>query len=80
MLCSLLAGVGCLGRSAALLLTLLLSLNISPFGTSASTLALFGAAAALMLSGTGPWSLWSPEERILYRRNPDGAEEGSESP
>jgi CDP-diacylglycerol--glycerol-3-phosphate 3-phosphatidyltransferase len=80
ILCALLAGAGCLGRSAALLLTLLLSLNISPFGTSAATLALLGTSAALMLSGTGPWSLWSPEERVLYRRDQDGSLAGGENP
>jgi CDP-diacylglycerol--glycerol-3-phosphate 3-phosphatidyltransferase len=80
ILCAFLAGAGFLGRSAALLLTLLLSLNISPLSTSAATLALFGTSAALMLSGTGPWSLWSPEERLLYRRDHDVSLAGGKRP
>jgi CDP-diacylglycerol--glycerol-3-phosphate 3-phosphatidyltransferase len=69
----LLAGLGFLGRCSALLLTLLLGCSLTPFGTEPLTLALFCTAATLMLTGTGPLSLWSPEERILYRRNLDGA-------
>ena len=69
-------GIGCLfiglalmGRSAALFLTLLLASKLSPFGMSIPTVILFGATATLMLTGTGAWSLWAPEERLLYRRN-----------
>jgi CDP-diacylglycerol--glycerol-3-phosphate 3-phosphatidyltransferase len=71
-LCCLLAGVGWMGRSAALLLTLLLSSSLAPYGTGLPVLVLFGIAASLMLTGTGPLSLWSPEEGILYRRSRDG--------
>jgi CDP-diacylglycerol---glycerol-3-phosphate 3-phosphatidyltransferase len=71
-LCCLLAGVGWMGRSAALLLTLLLSCSLTPYGTGLPVLVLFGIAATLMLTGTGPLSLWSPEEEILYRRSRDG--------
>jgi len=77
-LCCLLAGVGWMGRSAALLLTLLLSCSLAPYGTGLPVLVLFGIAATLMLTGTGPLSLWSPEERILYRRSRDGAPAGNE--
>jgi hypothetical protein len=31
-------------------------------------LVVFAAAAALMVTGTGALSLWTPEETILYRR------------
>jgi len=61
-----------MGRSAALLLTLLLSCGLAPYGTGLPVLVLFGIAATLMLAGTGPLSLWSPEEGILYRRSRDG--------
>ena len=71
-LCCLLAGIGCMGRSAALLLTLLLSCGLTPYGTGLPVVVLFSVAATLMLSGTGPLSLWSPEEGILYRRSRDG--------
>jgi len=79
-LCCLLAGLGFLGRSSALLLTLWLSSILSPFGASVPALVLLGAAATLMLTGTGPLSLWSPEERILYRRQPEGKEKEPANP
>jgi hypothetical protein len=31
-------------------------------------LVVFAAAAALMVTGSGALSLWTPEEKILYRR------------
>lgn len=67
--CCLLAVVGFMGRSAALLLILLLASNQSPFGITILSETLFAAAAALVLIGTGTMSLWMPEETILYRRN-----------
>jgi CDP-diacylglycerol--glycerol-3-phosphate 3-phosphatidyltransferase len=76
----LLAAIGCMGRSAALLLSLLLSSNLTPFGTFLASQVLFGAAATLMLTGTGRLSVWSPEERILYRRNLDGSKKEGERP
>ena len=77
-LCCLLAGIGWLGRSAALLLTLLLSCDLTPYGTDLPVLVLFGIAVTLMLIGTGPLSLWSPEEGILYRRSRDESPAGNE--
>jgi len=76
-LCILLAGAGWMGRSAALLLTLLLSCGLTPYGTDLPVLVLFAIAATLMLTGTGPLSLWSPEEEILYRRSRDGSPAGN---
>jgi len=67
-LCCLLAGLGVMGRSASLILVLLLGCNQSPFGISLPVMVVFGTAAVLMLTGTGAMSLWAPEERILYRR------------
>ncbi|WP_319585816.1 CDP-alcohol phosphatidyltransferase family protein [uncultured Desulfobulbus sp.] len=79
-LCCLLAGIGWMGRSAALLLTLALSCSLAPYGTGLPVLVLFGIAATLMLTGTGPLSLWSPEEGILYRRRRDsGIPAGNET-
>ncbi len=72
-LCCLLAALGCMGRSAALLLALILSCNLTPFGSNLSVLVLFGLAATLMLTGTGPLSLWAPEDQILYRRTQDAS-------
>lgn len=78
--CCLLASLGCLGRSSALLLTLWLSSSLSPFGTSVPAFVLLAVAATLMLTGPGPLSLWSPEEPILYRRPPEGAEKRAANP
>lgn len=77
-LCCLLAGIGWLGRSAALLMSLLLSCGLTPYGTDFPVVVLFGISTTLMLTGTGPLSLWSPEEEILYRRSRDESPEGSE--
>jgi len=77
-LCCLLAGIGWLGRSAALLLTLLLSCDLTPYGTDPPMLVLFSSAVTLMLIGTGPFSLWSPEEGILYCRSRDESPAGNE--
>ncbi len=79
-LCCLLAGLGVLGRSAALGLALMLGSEPSPFGTSMRAMLLFGSATALMLTGTGPICLWAPEERILYRRKPVRRKTPSETP
>lgn len=67
-LCGLLAAIGCMGRTAALCLVLLLAGNQSPFGASLLSLLVFAFAATLMLTGTGALSLWTPEDTILYRR------------
>ena len=56
----------------------MLSCGLTPYGTSLPVLLLFGIAATLMLTGTGPLSLWSPEEGILYRRSRDGSPAGNE--
>lgn len=64
----LLAGLGVMGRSAALGIALMLGSLASPFGASLFPMLHFGAATVLMLTGTGALSLWAPEERILYRR------------
>jgi CDP-diacylglycerol--glycerol-3-phosphate 3-phosphatidyltransferase len=67
-LCCLLAGLGCMGRSASLLLTLMLASLPSPFEMSTLTMVISSAGAVLMLTGTGSRSLWAPEESVLYRR------------
>ena len=66
--CCLLVAIGFMGRSAGLLLVLLLGSNLSPFGVTVLSVMLFAAAAALIVNGTGTMSLWAPEERLLYRR------------
>jgi CDP-diacylglycerol--glycerol-3-phosphate 3-phosphatidyltransferase len=71
--CFLLVGFGIMGRSAALLLTLMFGSNSSPFGISLICMVIFGIAVTLMLTGTGAMSLWAPEERVLYRRGKHGS-------
>jgi hypothetical protein len=72
-LCCLLIALGFMGRSAGLFLVLLLGSNLSPFGVNVLSMAVFSAAASLILTGTGNMSLWVPEEAILYRRSKKNA-------
>lgn len=67
--CCLLAAFGFMGRSASLLLILLLGCNQSPFGISLTSQVIFSIAVSLMLIGSGIMSVWAPEENILYRSN-----------
>ena len=62
-----LAAIGCIGRIGALVLILLLGSNNSPYGTTILSMTLFISGAALLLSGTGRLSIYSPEDAILYR-------------
>ena len=66
--CYFLIVVGCVGRCSALLLVLVLAYNQSPFGIDVLPILLFSGAAVLVVIGSGPMSLWSPEDDILYRR------------
>lgn len=68
----LLAGFGVMGRSAGLMLVLMLGSDSSPLGMSVISMVIFSTGAALMLTGTGAMSLWAPEERALYRRPEKG--------
>ena len=78
--CFLLVGFGIMGRSAALLLTLMFGSNSSPFGVSLICMVIFATAATLMLTGTGAMSLWAPEETVLYRRGKHGSITSDEAP
>jgi CDP-diacylglycerol---glycerol-3-phosphate 3-phosphatidyltransferase len=78
--CYLLVGFGIMGRSAALLLTLMFGSNSSPFGASLICMVIFGIAATLTLTGTGAMSLWAPEETVLYRRGKNGSITSGEAP
>ncbi len=70
--CCLLAGLGFMGRTAGLVLALLLGIHQAPTGVDANTMLVFGSAVLLMLTGTGGLSIWSPEEAFLYRRKACG--------
>jgi CDP-diacylglycerol--glycerol-3-phosphate 3-phosphatidyltransferase len=69
--CCLMAAIGALGRCASLMLILLLGSIFSPFAPSIALLLIFCGAVLLLLGGTGSWSVWAPEEDILYRRHRD---------
>jgi phosphatidylglycerophosphate synthase len=66
--CCIMAAAGLLGRCASLVLILLLGSVFSPFEPSNAILLIFCGAVLLLLGGTGAWSVWAPEEDILYRR------------
>jgi len=76
--CFLAAAAGFAGRSAGFVLVLLLGSYQSPLGVTFLAMVLFAAAAALLLSGSGLLSLWSPEERLLYRRGKSAGGKKSE--
>lgn len=60
--------VGWMGRSAALLLSLVLAYFLSTHTSSGALMILFVPVTALVLTGTGRFSLWHPEEIFLTRR------------
>ncbi len=60
--------VGWMGRCAALLLSLVLAYFLSTHMSSGALMILFVSVTALMLTGTGRFSLWHPEEIFLTRR------------
>jgi hypothetical protein len=62
------AAAGLLGRCASLALILVLGSVFSPFEPSNAILLIFCGAVLLLLGGTGAWSVWAPEDDILYRR------------
>ncbi|NNF47196.1 MAG: hypothetical protein HKN69_10520 [Desulfofustis sp.] len=69
--CCIMAAAGLLGRSASLMLIFLLGSIFGPYESSTAILMIFCGAVLLLLGGTGAWSLWAPEEDILYRRRSD---------
>jgi CDP-diacylglycerol---glycerol-3-phosphate 3-phosphatidyltransferase len=60
--------VGWMGRCAALLLSLTLAYLLSTHTSLGALMTLFVSVTALMLTGTGRYSLWQPEESFLIRR------------
>ena len=61
--------IGWMGRCAALLLSLVLAHFLSSQAPSGALMTLFVSVTALMLTGTGRFSLWRPEEMFLNRRS-----------
>ena len=69
----LMVAAGCLGRTAAVLLSLLLACQASAAAFSPWSAAMMVASLIIAFTGTGAVSLWRPEDALLLGR-PDGAE------
>lgn len=74
LLLALLTISGAVGRLAATLLAIFLGLALVRLGSHPATLIVIGCCLALMLLGTGAWSIWQPEEIFLQRRYGGGIE------
>ncbi len=64
--------LGAIGRTAAFLLVFPLGFDIAAHGLSFANGLALAATIALMLLGTGAFSLWRPEERFMARRAGEG--------
>lgn len=60
--------LGILGRVAAVIALLILGYNQIFASLTISQVLLLMAYAAILFTGTGAFSLWTPENRIIYRR------------
>ena len=63
-----LLALGAAGRAGAILGLLLLGFQQSLAPLTAAQLTLLVIYTALLYLGTGPFSLWTPEDRLIYRR------------
>ncbi len=59
---------GILGRIAALILTISHALHIMQSGMEPALMVFFSCVIILMMSGSGKYSLWQPEEHFLLKR------------
>lgn len=60
--------VGAAGRSAAILGLLLLGVRQMAAPLAPGQILLIGLYTGLLYCGTGPFSLWKPEDRLIFRR------------
>lgn len=60
--------VGAIGRLMALVLMFPLGFGMLASGADIWNGTAVACAIAIMLLGTGAFSLWQPEERFMYRR------------
>ncbi len=60
--------LGIMGRTAALMISFTAAQMISDHGLISALTVVYACALTLMLSGTGPLSLWKPEDRFLYAK------------
>jgi hypothetical protein len=61
-------GVGAMARVTALPLYFPLGFDIAANGLTWYNGLALAATVSIMLLGSGPWSVWRPEERFLLRR------------
>lgn len=60
--------LGVSGRAAAILGLSLAAINQAIAGLTLTQTLLMAAYALILFTGTGPFSLWTPEDRLIYRR------------
>jgi len=60
--------LGVSGRAAAILGLSLAAMNQAIAGPTLTQTLLMAAYALILFIGTGPFSLWTPEDRLIYRR------------
>jgi len=63
-----LLAIGAAGRLAALIVLLAAGIQIGSAALEVLDVLLIAAAIGLFHTGTGPWSLWVPERRLLAKR------------
>lgn len=64
----LLIALGCMARSAALLVSLLAAGSLTGWNSPFSLFLLLSCALTLMLTGSGMRSIWQPEDKLLLER------------
>ena len=60
--------LGAAGRIAALIILFGVGIYVNNYGLDVTEALLVIVAAALLYLGTGPYSLWNPEQGIISRR------------
>jgi hypothetical protein len=65
---TLMIALGAAGRIAALIILFSVGMYVNNFGLNITEALIVVCAAALLYLGTGPFSLWNPEQRIITRR------------
>jgi hypothetical protein len=59
--------LGASGRAAAVLGLSLAAINLAIAGPILTQIVLMVAYTAILFAGTGPLSLWTPEDRLIFR-------------
>jgi hypothetical protein len=66
--------LGISGRVAAVLGLSLAAINLAIAGPTITQILLMAAYTAILFAGTGPLSLWTPEDKLIFRTLGDGQE------